>query len=299
MTTTVQTMQTANMLEPEHEEPCICCGQTRWGGEFCEHCQAPAQLSLSIRQRGTPPRFISVLGASGAGKTVFLGMLLDMLTRKTAPLSGYASGTFSVSLQQETVAALENRRFPEKTPAEADRWNWVHCQLFKNQRAKSPYDIVTPDFAGEALQWEADHPGDHPAVYHVVQQSEGILMLCDSLRARDESVPEDLFCLKLLNYLLSLHRRRHPRKIPPLAIVFTKADCCREAFGDPGQFAANCLPRTVHCCRGNQVPHQFFAASVVGSSARLIDDRGCLCQVPFHLEPRGLVEPLEWIINAV
>jgi hypothetical protein len=226
-------------------------------------------------------------------------MLLDMLTRQTAPLRGYATGTFSVTLQQETVAALEDRRFPEKTPSEADRWNWVHCQIYKNKRTKAPYDIVTPDFAGEALQWETDHPGDHPAVFHVVQQSEGILMLCDSLRARDESVPEDLFCLKLLNYMVSLHRQRRAGRVPPLAFVFTKADSCREAFHDPERFAANCLPRLVHFCHGNVVTHRFFAASVVGSSAPLIDDRGCLFQVPFHLEPQGLVEPLEWIIHSI
>jgi hypothetical protein len=299
VTTTLQALQSASLLEPDLENPCVCCGQTHWEGEFCGRCQAPAQLARSVRQRGAPPRFISVLGASGAGKTVYLGMLLDLLTRETTALRGFASGTFSVSLQQDTVAALESRRFPEKTPSEADRWNWVHCQLFKNARAKNPFDIITPDFAGEALQWEADHPGEYPAVFHVVQQSAGILLLCDSLRARDDSVQEDLFCLKLLTYVLSLHSHQPPHKVPPLAVVFTKADCCHEAFDDPEQFAVNSLPRLVHGCHGNVVPHRFFAASVVGSSAPLVDDRGCLFQVPFHVEPRGLVEPLEWLVDTI
>jgi hypothetical protein len=226
-------------------------------------------------------------------------MLLDLLMREMTPLRGFASGTFSVSLQQQTVAALENRRFPEKTPAEADHWNWVHCQLFKKGRQRNVYDIVTPDFAGEALQWETDHPGDYPAVFHVVQQSAGILLLCDSLQARNASVREDLFCLKLLNYMLSLHGHRQSGKLPPLAIVFTKTDCCPEASDDPEKFAVNHLPRLVHCGRGNRVPCRFFAASVVGSSALLVDDRGRVSQVPFHLEPRGLVEPLQWIIDTI
>jgi hypothetical protein len=252
-----------------------------------------------VKQRGTPPRFISVLGASGAGKTVFLGMLVDLLMREKSSLRGFASGTFSVSLQQETVAALENRRFPDKTPSEADHWNWLHCQLFKDARKKTAYDIVTPDFAGEALQWETAHPGDYPAVWHVVRQSAGILILCDAVQARDDSVREDLFGLKLLNYVLSLHQHGRRPKAPPVAVVFTKADGCREAFENPEQFAVNCLPRLVYCCRGNRVPHRFFAAGVVGSSAPLIDERGCLCQVPFHLEPRGLTDPLEWIVDAI
>ena len=49
---------------------------------------------------------IATLGSADAGKTVYLGMLTDMLSRENAPLQLLARGAFSVSLQQATMAAL-------------------------------------------------------------------------------------------------------------------------------------------------------------------------------------------------
>ena len=53
---------------------------------------------------------IAVFGASGVGKTVYLGMLMDMLSRQTERLQLLARGAFSITLQQTTVAALSRVR---------------------------------------------------------------------------------------------------------------------------------------------------------------------------------------------
>jgi hypothetical protein len=114
------------LLESPEEgraDGCVCCGASYAGnGPFCIRCMAPLELSHTVRRRKTPPRFIPVLGPSGAGKTVYLGMLLDMLSKGTRQLTGLVTGSFSVGLQIQTTTALEHGRFPEKTPVEAEGW---------------------------------------------------------------------------------------------------------------------------------------------------------------------------------
>src|SRR5207247_1966556 len=75
------------------------------------------------------PRMIAVIGTSGVGKTVYLGMLLDILSRQPQRMQVLARGAFSITLQQTVISALARGEFPTKTPNEPDRWNWVHCQI--------------------------------------------------------------------------------------------------------------------------------------------------------------------------
>ena len=82
-----------------------------------------------------------------------------------------------------------------------------------------------------------------------------------------------------------------------MAIVFTKCDGCPEAIEDPSVFAANNTPRLFEFCRRTFSRHAFFAASVAGSSGVLADTSGRQMQIPFHIEPHGVVEPLQWIVS--
>lgn len=280
---------------------CICCGAPFSSAEtHCQACHAPLDVSRTIAQRNTATRFVSLLGASGAGKTVYLGMLLDMLSKGTHDLQGVANGTFSVAVQADTVTALEHRRFPEKTASEADDWQWVHCELSFRRRRKNLIDLVTPDFSGEAIALEVERPGTYPAIRSVVGQSQALLILCDSIRGSESPLEEDLFAVKLATYVCGLHTndsRRRTKLGLPVAIVFTKCDGAAEVRDNPEKFAEHNLPRTYQYCARHLSNYRFFGASVVGSSATLVDERGCRRQVPFHVEPRGLLEPLMWVMN--
>lgn len=284
---------------------CACCAEEISEQDtYCFDCQTPISLSRAVALRGGSQHFISVLGASNAGKTVYLGLLLDILSNGGGPLRGLATGAFSVALQAQVVTALERRMFPEKTPAEADAWKWLHCQI-NSQDAKQELqlDLIAPDFAGEAIAMEIEQAGLFPAIQHVVSRSSGILILCDSVQVRDAGPGEDLFAMKLASYIAQLRAYRIDRRRsqtdagPVLAIVFTKSDGCPEASADPAGFAANNTPRLLEFCRQTFSRHAFFAASVVGSSGTLVDDSGKQLNVPFHVEPRGVSEPLEWIIR--
>src|SRR5690606_28831301 len=109
---------------------CVCCRQRLAGSEeYCAHCSVPTALSQTAAGRTGPQSFLSVLGASNAGKTVYLGLLLDILSKGSEAFRGTATGAFSIDLQEQVITALERQAFPQKTPAEADAWKWLHCQI--------------------------------------------------------------------------------------------------------------------------------------------------------------------------
>lgn len=269
--------------------------------KICGRCMAPAELTRSVRQRGTSPRFLGVLGESASGKTVYLGMLLDMLSKGHNGLRGFPNGSFSVTVQQQTVTALQDRLFPEKTASEADQWRWVHCEITAEKKRNDYLDLVTPDFAGEAIALEVEQPGTYPTIRAVVRKAASLMVLIDSLRVRDEGREEDYFALKLATYIAHLQNKsssRWRRKLAlPLAILFTKADACPEARDNPGAFARANLPSLANYCQRHFAHYNFFATGVVGGTATVTSEHGFRLQIPLHVEPHGVVEPLEWILQ--
>ncbi len=298
-----QTLDTTQFVGDDDSIGCVCCSVQYPGtGNHCNRCQAPLEISTVVRSRGAPPRFVSVLGASGAGKTVYLGLLLDLLSKGHGGLSGVANGSFSIAVQLNAIGALERRHFPEKTPSEADQWHWIHCEVTSSRQPKRPWDIVTPDFAGEAISLEIEQPGSYPAIRSVVGKSAGVLMLCDAISACRAPLHEDIFALKLATYIQSAqdetngHSGKGGRQGKnPVAVVFTKCDQCPEVRDDPERFAANNLPRLLQYCQRGFSEYRFFAASAVSHCATLMDDYGCSSEIALHVEPRGVVEPLQWI----
>ena len=110
---TEQVIQSSRYLDDKVKVTCVCCHQESFDHSgFCNQCQAPLDLSRTAEKRGLPFNFVSVLGASGAGKTVFIGMLLDILSKGCRGIQGLPNNSFSVAIQQQTINALESRRFP-------------------------------------------------------------------------------------------------------------------------------------------------------------------------------------------
>lgn len=285
---------------------CICCDHSlKSKDDYCPECDTPAQISRTVSGRSERQNFISVLGASNAGKTVYIGMLLDILSKGPESFRGLATSAFSIELQEQVVTALEERRFPEKTPAEADAWKWMHCQLsIAEKKRQRHFDLISPDFAGEAIAIEVNQSGTYPAINHIVRKSGGILILCDSMKVRDSGSGEDLFAMKLASYIAQTHNiASHPRiprlraSGPSIAIVFTKSDGCPDAIDNPTAFAKHNTGRLYEFCRQTFPRHAFFSSSVAGNSSRITDSRGRTVNIPFHIQPRGILEPLKWIVE--
>lgn len=270
---------------------------------YCLRCLTPYELSESIADRGIAPRYLSVLGASGAGKTVYLGFLLDMLSKGVSDLRGLPNGAFSVALQQNTMNALQQRRFPAKTSNEVDRWQWVHCEITRGKRSQHVLDLVTPDLSGEALSLQVEGETKLQTIDCVVRKSRALMLLVDSHEVRDTAREQDFAAMKLVSYIRKVHdlkdRIGRGKVKVPIAIVFTKCDLCWEATADPTAFAKANLPGFLNACQRSFATCEFFATGVVGSTALVKSPYGPQMQIPLHIEPHGVVEPLEWIVRKL
>ena len=83
------------------DSTCPLCGGTTYEGKSCSTCFLPVKVIESIQSRAQSPRFVGVLGPSGVGKTVYLGMLLDLLARGECGLHGLAQGPFTLNLHRK------------------------------------------------------------------------------------------------------------------------------------------------------------------------------------------------------
>jgi hypothetical protein len=279
--------------------PCPLCGGSSREDEPCGTCNLPFKVIASILNRPSPPRFLGVLGPTGVGKTVYLGMLLDLLARGVHGLHGLAQSPFTLSLHRNLILALERQRFPEKTPVESDRWDWVHCAIYAG-KSKTPYDIVTPDVAGEAVMGELENPGTYKTIRALIGRCAGLVVLIDVVQAIADGQGQELFAMQLLSYLDALKPRKRDRKIDvPVAIVFTKTDLWEEWIRDPEAFARANASALYKQCRIRLERCSFYFSGVAGSTGRLIDQNGQDMLVPLRVEPRGIVEPFAWMINQL
>jgi hypothetical protein len=277
--------------------PCPLCESTNPEGAPCVRCFAPAEVIHSILSRKKAPRFIGVLGPSGVGKTVYLGMLLDLLSRGAGGMHGVARGTFSLALHRNLVLALERQRFPAKTPNEADRWQWVHCEI--NNGKRGAFDVVTPDVAGEAVASELSNPGTNATVQVLIRKCSGLVVLVDLPQVVASGQGQELFAMQLVSYLSTfktIFRRR--RKVEtPIAFVFTKTDLCDDPIDDPAAFARDNVPGLWRLCEFSLQTYQFFTSAVAGSAAMVIDGEGQESMIPLRVEPHGVIEPFAWLVS--
>lgn len=297
MTRTTVDMEAYRLAQYAVQMPCfICDGGNNFDSELCRHCLAP--MALAHQSKKSRPELIATLGTAAAGKTVYLGMLLDILSREHSPLRLLARGAFSVSLQQATVAALGRCLFPDKTPNEPDRWNWVHCQV-KSQHRKRPVELIMPDLAGEAILEEIEHSHTYPVVRSFMGKCTAVLLLVDGAKLEDGEKDQDFFTMKLISYLNELDDHpKHGWPNRPVAIVFTKADQCQTCFDDPELYCRKQAPGLYQLCKERLKRHRFFGAGVAGACAYHVTGDGRM-QIPLRIEPRGIVEPFSWIVDQI
>jgi hypothetical protein len=255
-------------------------------------------LTFGDAPRRTRRRLIAVLGTSGAGKTVYLGMLTDLLSRRDDALQILASGAYSVALQQHAMTALARRQFPPQTPNSSDGWNWLHCEISGLPRRRA-IDLVMPDLSGDAF-FDVKQNGNSPTFVHpFLAKCSGALLLVDTGRVERGEREQEFQAMKLVSLLCELGgsaKRGWRRR--PLAIVFSKADRSEACAADPSSYAKQRLPGLWRLGSERLMEHCYFAASVVGSYGEAIHN-GQRIAVPLRVEPRGIVPPFEWLVRAL
>ena len=290
---------TYNLADYARQLDCyICENGNRFGAEVCRYCSAPLALAEHAQTAKRSPHPVAVIGTPNAGKTVYLGMLTDILSRQHGTLQILARGAFSVSLQQETVGALSRRQFPVRTPLESDGWNWAHYEVTGLPRRRQ-VELVLPDIAGTAFLAEFERAQTHPVIHSLLDKSSAAMVLIDTDQLESGDQDQDFITMKILSYLLELDgNRRSGWSKRPLAIVFSKADRSEACFEDPVSYAETRTPGVWRMCRQRFRSHRFFAASVASGCARVRWQNEDFA-IPLRIEPRGVTEPLEWLVHRL
>ena len=280
---------------------CLVCESTNQSDALvCSNCFAPMALTVEALAQNRDPCIVSVIGESNTGKTVYLGMLLDMLSKRAGDYQSVPKGAYSVNLQHTVISYLQTRQFPPKTPNEVDQWHWAYYQISHTRTGNRIYDLVMPDMAGEALAAEVSSPKTYTVIRSLLDKSSGALLLVDAGVAASGSPQPDFFAMKLLSYIDGIYGVKRGERIKtPVAIVLCKGDYCPACFQDPAEFARTNLNRVWNLCESRFESVSFFAASVVGSLGYGQDEDQNIIPYPLHVSPRGILEPYEWVLSKL
>jgi len=273
---------------------CFICGEENlYDADRCRHCRAPLALTYQIANQRGPPRMMAVLAPPGSGKTVYLGIVTDILARRDGAGQLTARGAFSVALWQAAVTNLTEGWYPQSTHDDPSGWSWVHCRLAGALRR--PVEVIVPDISGRAMERELECPHSQPFLNIVLRKCGGAAILLDAGRLAQGDRAPDFFALKCITYLSELNTTRRGWSSRPIAIVLSKSDAAPDAFTDPRKFLRRCAPGTWHQIREHLQTVAFFAtATTAGTAWQRVN--GARVAFPLRVEPRGVVEPIEWLI---
>jgi hypothetical protein len=286
---------------PMTSMPCLICEtQNPADSLVCTNCFAPMALIQEAVTQDRDPCIVTVIGDSNVGKTVYLGMLLDMLSKRADDFEAVPKGAYSVNLQHNVISHLSARQFPPKTAMEVDQWLWAYYQVSQRKRGAPIYDLVMPDMAGEAIAAEVASPRTFAVIRSLLEKSAGAVLLVDGALAAAGSPQPDFFALKLMSYMDGvLSIKRGEKLSTPVAVVLSKADHCPDCFENPRSFAQTNLNRLWNLCETRFKNYEFFAASVVGALGYGNDESGNVVPYPLHVAPRGILEPFEWVLSKL
>ena len=85
----------------------------------------------------------------------------------------------------------------------------------------------------------------------------------------------------------------------PVALILSKADRHEECFEDPAAYAKAHAAGLWQYCQERFHCHKFFAAGVAGACAWRESISDGRVQVPLRIEPHGIVEPFDWLLDRL
>ncbi len=277
----------------------------------------PLSLARSMEPRRHDPKLapclLTTLGPQNSGKTVFLGLLLDMLSRQREQMEFVTCDSSSVAIQQETVATLARGEFPLATDDQPENWKWAHCRLKRRSRTE-PLEVFAVDASGRTLIRELESPGAFPLLKGLFAKTHGAMVCADVGETYRGDKDQEFFAMRIINHLIETRERennsnnadgkRRRKKqadsvvpVPPIAIVLTKSDEHDSVFENPRGFVQSHMPSLWELVLSLDSEVEFFPISVVAKTAVRRNSSGSPCIVPLRVEPRNIIEPFRWLLG--
>lgn len=274
----------------------VCDGGNRHDAGRCRHCHAPLALTYQATARqAVKPQMLAILGPSGAGQTSYLGMLCDCLARQQEAVNAVFRGAFSVSLQQQVVASLVSQNFPASTSGTPELWHWNHVQITES-RSRRVRELIFPDMPGAVMERELNDDTS-PCTRALLNKCAGAVILLDTERIERGDPGPDFFAMKLLSYLGELGTSRNVAwRGKPVAFLFTKVDRSQACYDAPREYAETHAPGLFRQASSSLDRFKFFATSIAGATLNLEAD-GAPLSIPLRIEPRGISEPMTWLLK--
>ena len=157
---------------------------------ICPHCHN----KLPLHYGKNPQKFISVLGVSASGKTVFLKQLLAKLkdSLQDGILSNVNGSFVELSLPDDDNSYLTlNQPLPDSTKTLNFKVPYFITLTFKKDNVLTTYDFVIYDVAGEILvDLAKKDPNKFEFFAGYIKSSDAIITLIDSMQLVSNPKPE-------------------------------------------------------------------------------------------------------------
>ena len=184
---------------------------------ICPHCHN----KLPLHYGKNPQKFISIMGVSASGKTVFIKQLLSKIGKDGQDgILGHVGGSrVSITFPDDDKDELEaNKPLPDATITLSFKIPYFVTMSFE----KKTYDFVIYDIAGEILVNLANEDIDRFGFFGgYIEKSDAIIMLIDPIQLVDNPAPR--YSASVMMQTLYKVFGNQQLKIPT-AITISKSD---------------------------------------------------------------------------
>ncbi len=155
-----------------------------------------------------------------------------------------------------------------------------------------------------------EQPQTYPLLSGLAQKATGVMLCVDADQATSGDKDEEFFAMQIVNHVRDMRERevtgddkkkekRKQTKMPPLAIVLTKADLQESCFRAPAEFVRRQMQNLWEQSQELECEVEFFGVGVVGTCATRRTESGHQVKVPLRIEPRGVIEPFRWLMGRM
>jgi hypothetical protein len=306
----VQPLDSFRLARMQMPVPCYFCEHDNaFDAIICRHCTAPMEITRVYNATQVRPAIMPTIGADGVGKSVYLGLMLDILSRQRNHTESLTNDASSIVIQKEIMSALARNSFPERTSSRAEDWRWAHCRLHQRSK-KAVRSVFFVDIAGSAMLRGIESPRSYPLIAGLFEKATGVFLIMDGARLQQGDKDEEFFAMELLSHMADVRRRRDAESpstqraarqnhspMPPIAIVLAKSDQIDAGWVSPRDFVQGQAPGVIRVCNDVLTQFDFFTASAAGAVATVTTSEGGTTEVPLRIEPRGIMEPFRWLMR--